>query len=111
MGLVCRVRFEGAALSRRAEAAAQTALRAAGEDIRRRANALAPRRTGAMIASSRVELSGQKARVSYGAPYARIQHEATGFHHPRGGQAKYLADAVDGGEAARVMRDAFRVTG
>lgn len=30
------------------------------------------------------------AYVSFNTPYAKAQHEATGFNHPKGGGAKYL---------------------
>ena len=107
MALAYSVRFEGAALASRAEKAARDALMAAGEDVRRRANAIAPRRTGAMVASSRVESDGRRVRVSYGAAYARIQHDATGFYHPGGGQARYLAQALADGRTAAALREIF----
>ena len=107
MGLTYSVNLEDAALASRAGNAAHAALQAAGEDIRQRANAIAPRRTGAMVGSSQVSVEGNRARVSYGVRYARIQHDATGFRHPRGGQARFLAEAAQDGRSAEVLRQAF----
>jgi len=107
MGLIYRVNLEGAALASRASNAARAALRFAGEDIRHRSNAIAPKRSGAMVGSSQVSVEGNKARVSYGVVYARIQHDARGFHHPRGGQARFLAEAVEDGRSAEVLREKF----
>ena len=107
MGLIYRVNLDGAALTARAEGAARNALQLAGEDIRQRANAIAPKRSGAMVGSSRVSVEGNRTRVSYGVAYARIQHDARGFHHPRGGQARFLAEAAQDGRSAEVLREAF----
>lgn len=45
--------------------------------------------------------------VGFGTRYAIVQHEATGFRHPRGGQAKFLRAAVDAvtPSALRYMAD------
>ena len=107
MGLIYRVDLDGAGLASRAANAAQAALQAAGEDIRQRSNAIAPRRSGAMVGSSRVSVEGNRARVSYGVIYARIQHDALGFHHPRGGQARFLATAAQDGRSVEVLREKF----
>ena len=107
MGLTYSVNLEGAALASRAVSAAQAALQTAGEDIRQRANAIAPKRSGAMVGSSQVSVEGNRVRISYGVGYARIQHDAKGFHHPRGGQARFLAEAVEDGRSAEVLREKF----
>ena len=107
MGLIYRVNLEGAALASRTAGASQAALQAAGEDIRQRSCAIAPKRSGAMVGSSQVAVEGNRVRVSYGVAYARIQHDARGFHHPRGGQARFLAEAAQDGRSAEVMRQAF----
>ena len=91
------------ALRRGAEAAASRAALAAGEALRLRANALAPRRSGALVASCRVEIAGGRARVSYGAPYARLQHERVDFRHPGGGQAGFLAGALESPEVGKAL--------
>ena len=107
MSLTYSVNLKGAALASRAGSATQAALQTAGEDIRQRANAIAPKRSGAMVGSSQVSVEGNRARVSYGVAYARIQHDARGFHHPRGGQARFLAEAVQDGRSAEVLREKF----
>ena len=106
-GLRCRIDIDGAALARRADAAAHAALAAAARSIQERSNAIAPRRTGAMIGSSSAGVEGRTARVSYVAAYAGIQHDATGFRHPRGGQAKYLATALMAPETVQAMKEGF----
>ena len=108
MGLRIRMDFDPSAIAMRAERAASGAARAAGEAIMLRSGALAPRKSGAMAASARVEVEGTKARVSYDVPYARIQHERADLNHPRGGQAGFLSAAVSSGEAIRAMEEAFK---
>lgn len=98
--------FSGLASS--ARLAGQAAALAAGEAILTRAVSLAPRRTGALAASGSVQMEGDTAVVTFGADYAAYQHEGTGFAHPGGGQAKFLAEAVDGVEALAAMEAAFR---
>jgi len=100
--------LDAAALTARAGAAANAAAARAGEAIRLRALALAPRRSGALVASCRVEVEGGRARVSFSAPYARIQHDRADFRHPGGGGAGYLAGAVASPEAARALLDALK---
>ena len=107
MSLIYRVQLDGAALASRAAGAAQVALQTVGEDIRQRSCAIAPKRSGAMAGSAQVSVEGNRARVRYGVAYARIQHDARGFHHPRGGQARFLAEAVQDGRSAEVLREAF----
>ena len=33
--------------------------------------------------------------VAFNIVYARYQHEGVGFHHPRGGQAKFLSQTIE----------------
>lgn len=42
--------------------------------------------------STSVEVHGNEVTgtVTFGVPYAEVQHEHTEFQHPKGGQAKYL---------------------
>lgn len=59
---------------------------------------LVPVETGNLQASGQATTSTDAtptAEVSYNTVYARIQHEATHFNHPRGGQAKYLTAAAE----------------
>lgn len=94
-------------LAERADAAARTALWEAGEHIRMQSAAVAPRRSGAMIASARTEVSGNRARVSYHAPYAACQHEDAGLRHPNGGRARFLSSVAESPEAAAFARRAL----
>lgn len=70
---------------------AQGALEALAEASRERA----PRKSGSLRASCRVETDaeGRGGRVRYTAPYAAAQHENAGVRH-RDGQAKYLESAA-----------------
>ncbi len=98
----CRApRVDARAVSARAEAAGKRALLRAGERVRVRSIAIAPRRSGRLIASARVDSEAGKVTVRYGAAYAAIQHEHTEFHHPNGGRAKYLRDAIEDPAAAQ----------
>jgi len=106
-GLRFSAAIDAAGLARRAEAAASLAAASAAEDIRRRAVEQAPRRSGALAASAAVEASGPRARVTFGADYAAIQHERRGLRHPGGGQAGFLADAVAAPATLRAMAEGF----
>lgn len=50
--------------------------------------------TGVLRASGVASTDGRRAAVSYDTPYAARQHEEIGWHHPKGGQAKYLESAL-----------------
>ena len=105
--LSVKLEFDTAGLAARAEAAAQAAVQAAGADVLARAAAMAPRRTGALAASAALTVEGSTARVSFGAPYAPIQHDGTGFRHPGGGQARFLAAALEDPATLAAMAEAF----
>lgn len=107
-GIRVTVKLDASSLVSSARQAGRAATLAAGEAILSRAVSLAPRRTGAMAASGSVRLSGDTAVVTFGSDYALYQHEGTGFAHPGGGQARFLAEAVDGAEALAAMEAAFR---
>ena len=94
-GFRCTVRFDADGIAARAETARNQALGQVGEYIRARSAAIAPRRSGRLAASARVESSAGKVTVRYGAAYAAIQHEHTEFHHPNGGQARFLRSVVE----------------
>ena len=94
-GFRCEVEFDAEGIAVRAEAARDRALAQAGEMIRARSVAIAPRRSGAMAASARVESAAGKVTVRYGTAYAAIQHERADFHHPNGGQAGYLRSIME----------------
>lgn len=84
-------------------AAAEHAVDAMGQHLLQAAQALVPVESGALQASGRVSPDGDlQVAVSFGqddgagvdgqdtAAYAIVQHEHLEFHHPNGGQAKYL---------------------
>lgn len=54
------------------------------------AQQLAPIDEGPLRNSMTVTHEGTKAVVAFDTPYAARQHEELTWHHPRGGQAKYL---------------------
>ena len=99
------VRFDGASLIARAQAARDRALLRVGDEIRARSTAIAPMRSGGLIASARVESAAGKVTVRYGAAYAAIQHERADFHHPGGGQAHFLKAVMDDSATAQMARD------
>lgn len=107
-GFRYRVDIGGGALAARAREAAHGAAESAAAAMLARSKAIAPRRTGAMIASARAEAAGGVGRVSYGAIYARIQHDAAGLRHPGGGQAAFLKKALEAPETARALVEGFR---
>lgn len=49
-----------------------------------------PLQDGVLRASGIASQEGLTAAVSFNTPYAVVQHEALGFRHPNGGEAKYL---------------------
>lgn len=91
----CALRFDTEGLAARARAAGDRALLRSGEQVRTRASALAPRRSGSLAASGTVQPGAGRVTVSFGTPYAAIQHERGDFHHPNGGQAGYLRAALE----------------
>ena len=89
-------------------AARRKALAAAGNAILELSNSRTPRDTGALIESGKVLLDvdagADVAVISYSEFYAVWQHEKTWYHHPNGGQAKFLESAVvDGAESAYAL--------
>ncbi|MGC5249497.1 hypothetical protein ACPXB3_21535 [Gordonia sp. DT219] len=78
----------------RIEEGAREGVRQAGEAILAESNRRAPRDSGELISSGRVATDGTEAAIGYSAPYAARQHEALGYNHPHGGQAKFLETAV-----------------
>lgn len=64
------------------------------------AAALAPIRDGMLRSSATITepsatTGGVEGAVSFPMVYAAVQHEREDFNHPKGGQAKYLATAVE----------------
>ena len=106
-GFRCEVRFDAERIKASVEAARDQALSQIGEYIRARSTAIAPRRTGALAGSARVESVAGKVTVRYGAAYAAIQHERTDFHHPNGGQAKFLQSVARDPNTVRMAERIF----
>lgn len=96
-----------------AEAAVEQAAQAVLEESQR----LVPVDTGALKDSGRVTRDGLEAVISYGeedpantAAYAVAQHERLDFHHPGGGQAKYLETAMNtrGEQVGTILAESIR---
>lgn len=66
------------------------ALTLGAEHLKTVSVSLAPVDEATLRRSATVDVQGHEAAVSYGTKYAPIQHEALHYHHPKGGQAKYL---------------------
>jgi hypothetical protein len=80
----------------RSEAA--TALGQFGEIVLGEAQRRAPVKEGTLRGSGRAELvvegDGATTLISFNTPYAARQHEETEWEHPKGGEAKYLENAI-----------------
>lgn len=50
-----------------------------------------------------------EATIGFSVPYAMKQHEEVGYHHPRGGKAKFLEDALKENAAQYVRHIATKV--
>lgn len=66
------------------------ALTLAAEHLKTVAVSLTPVDEATLRRSATVDVQGREAAVSFDTPYARRQHEGLHYHHPKGGQAKYL---------------------
>ena len=106
-GFRCTVQFDAEGIAARVEAARDRALAQVGEYIRARSTAIAPLRSGTLEGSAQVESVAGKVTVRYGAAYAAIQHEHTEFHHPNGGQAKFLQSVVEDPATLRAVEQIF----
>lgn len=82
----------------------------AAEHLLGTSRAQVPKDEGTLERSGAVTPNGLHATVSYDTPYAVIQHEATDFHHPRGGNAKYLEQPMGAERAtmAALINQAIR---
>lgn len=92
------------------DAAMTRGLTMAAEHIGRLADGKVPIRDHALQISGTTTVSGKQAAVSYNTPYAVVQHERLDFHHPKGGEAKYLEKAFREGsaEAQEIIAGAVR---
>lgn len=72
----------------------EATMRVVTEDLLGRAQRQVPRDEGTLEASGTAEVHREGdtvvGRVTFGTPYARVQHEELDFEHPKGGNAKYL---------------------
>ncbi len=50
------------------------------------------------------ETDEHSVEIGYDLPYARIQHEALEFNHPKGGKAKYLEDPFNANKERYIKR-------
>lgn len=71
------------------------------EHILEVSNENVPVDTGELRDAGKVKHDGLSGTVSYKGPYAIPQHERMDFHHPNGGKAKFLEDAMNS-EAGKV---------
>lgn len=81
-----RTRLAEAAVRKAAEAA----LGDAGEALLTEANRTVPLEEGTLQRTGTVSQDGLTVAVSYGGPYAVVQHEHTEFRHDPGRRAKWL---------------------
>ena len=82
------------AVSQAAKQAARQGLSLAAEHLLTASQAQVPVDEGTLRGSGTVSQDGDTATVSYSTPYACRQHEELGWHHPKGGKAKYLEDPL-----------------
>jgi hypothetical protein len=93
-------------------AATANAMYQEGFDIERNATIRAPVEFGRLRASAYTTPPTQNnmvVEVGFGTEYALRQHEGTNFNHPRGGQAKYLENAINQQSAGMANRLADRI--
>lgn len=86
--------WRGNELKRRARQGAETGVMLAAELVKARSMEVVPLDEGTLLRSASIEQDGLSAVIGYDTPYAKIQHEAVGFHHPNGRQAKYLENPL-----------------
>lgn len=90
------------------EQAAQAALVDTAKAVLKQAKANAPKESGKLARSGRVEVGFKEVAVAFRAPHAWIQHERLDYQHPKGGKAKYLESAVGEVGAAQHVADGVR---
>jgi hypothetical protein len=107
--MAVQVQFNANAARELADAAERGVFKAA-EVLLEQAVALAPFEEGPLTVSGKATADGAKAAVSFNTPYALIQHEAVGFQHPNGRQAKYLEQPANsfGPEFLEIVGNAVR---
>jgi hypothetical protein len=78
-----------------AASAAEKALTKVCLDLQGKAQLLAPVETGDLRGAAYAEVHGMDGEVGFALPYALAQHEGLTFKHPKGGQARYLAQPFE----------------
>ncbi|WP_105567130.1 HK97 gp10 family phage protein [Microbacterium halophytorum] len=76
------------------EEAVQDEMRKAGREVLKDARTRAPKDTGALRKTGRVNVDDLTVQVSFNGKVAAIQHENLDFQHPTGGEAKFLENAA-----------------
>jgi len=94
--------------------AVEREMNAIATDVLAEAKRQVPLDKGTLRRSGTKEVSWQGDRivatVSFNTPYAAVQHEETGYRHPRGGKAKYLEDPLkaQAGRMRQRLNEAYR---
>lgn len=102
-----KVKFDKALIKSAVKGASEAGTHAALDHLATVSKNQVPIDTGALKASCAVQVGagGTSGAVSYDTPYAIIQHEATGYSHPKGGKSKYLEDPANDGSVQAQMRE------
>lgn len=105
-----KMTFNGDAIIRQMERQAAEALKEIGEDLKEKAVALCPKKTGGLSRSAVVEIDTKSLTVTvkFTAPHAWLQHEKP-YRHKNGEQSKYLEQPLDqnGVEYMRKLAEAI----
>ncbi|WP_202865060.1 hypothetical protein [Serinicoccus sediminis] len=94
MGVMRRVGGPTGDPRRAAREGAERGVYLAGEHLLTESRANAPIDEGTLRGTGAVYHDGLTATVGFDGPYAARQHEELDWHHPRGGQAKYLEEPM-----------------
>lgn len=89
------------------EKAVQEGMRAAGREVLKESNRRAPKDTGDMVKTGRVNVDDLTVQVSYRGVVARIQHENLDYEHDDGGP-KFLENAALQLDVEKIIGQAVR---
>lgn len=109
MRMTCSTEWHGGRVIAQVKSAKDRATKKGLDHLLSASKKLVPFEHGALKKSGQVVMEGDgEGSVQYGttpetAAYAVVQHERMDFHHPRGGQAKYLEAAMTR-EAQRIFQ-------
>lgn len=98
-----RVDWDMGAANRAIDSGSEDGLRDAGEDLRERADALAPVQSGRLVGSAAVAVEGSEAVIGYDTVYAVRLHEHPEYHFRNGG-GKWLERAQNEGHSGLLVR-------